>query len=220
MVWGVCRRLLGSHHDAEDVFQATFLVLARKAAAVWPRAAVANWLHGVAYRTALKARSLAARRTARERPLAELPERAVSGPAPWSDVPGLLDQELRRLPAQYRLAIVCCDLEGQTRAAVARHCCVPVGTLSGWLTRGRRLLAKRLTGRGVTLSAGGLAVVVPIALLSSTIQAASTSAVALGLISANVVALTESVLNAMFLTKLVYLNCFNLYPKLYSYACA
>src|SRR6202142_3874171 len=73
MVWGVCRRVLRGHHDAEDAFQATFLVLVRKAASVAPREAVGNWLYGVAHTTALKARATAAKRHAREKQVSEMP---------------------------------------------------------------------------------------------------------------------------------------------------
>src|SRR5262245_42221523 len=114
MVWGVCRRILG-HQDAEDAFQATFLVLARKAAAVMPREMVANWLHGVACQTALKARATNAKRGARERQVVAMPEPAVEQPQLSDDVRPLFDLELGRLPEKYRAVIVLCDLEGKTR---------------------------------------------------------------------------------------------------------
>src|SRR6516162_5757113 len=102
MVWGVCRRVLQGDHDAEDAFQATFLVLVRKAATVMPREMVGNWLYGVAYQTALKARATAARRKARERQVVEMPEAAAVAQDVWSDLQPLLDQELSRLPEKYR----------------------------------------------------------------------------------------------------------------------
>src|SRR3954469_23670351 len=92
MVWGVCRRLL-NQHDAEDAFQATFLVLVRKAAAVVPRERVANWLYGVAHQTALQARRTAARRRVREKQVTQLPEPAVREPDRGRDLQPLLDQE-------------------------------------------------------------------------------------------------------------------------------
>src|SRR5205807_4076909 len=97
MVWGVCRRLL-PHHDAEDAFQATFLVLVRKAASVLPREMVANWLYGVAHQTALKARASAARRRERERHVTRMPEPEVLPPAPGNDLQPILDRELSTLP--------------------------------------------------------------------------------------------------------------------------
>src|SRR5437667_1066762 len=91
MVWGVCRRVLFNHHDAEDAFQATFLVLVRKAASIASRELLANWLYGVAHQTALKARATAARRCARERQVAEMPETEVVEQAHWHDLQPLLD---------------------------------------------------------------------------------------------------------------------------------
>jgi RNA polymerase sigma factor (sigma-70 family) len=115
MVWNVCRRLL-SHHEAEDAFQATFLVLFRKAASILRRDVVANWLYGVARQTALQARRTVARRRVRERQVTEMPEPAVTQPDPWGDLQPLLDEELSRLPNKYRGVIVLCDLEGKTRS--------------------------------------------------------------------------------------------------------
>src|SRR5438445_3916328 len=98
MVWGVCRRVLRNLHDAEDAFQATFLVLVRKAASVVPRQMVANWLYGVAHQTALKARATTVKRRAREKQVATMPEPAVERQDLWDDLRSLLDQELSRLP--------------------------------------------------------------------------------------------------------------------------
>src|SRR4030095_4460909 len=115
MVLGVCRRVTGHAHDAEDAFQAACLVLARKAAAVRPRELLGNWLYGVAWRSALEARTKAARRHAREQPFYDMPD-----PNPRStdhrDVCAVLDQELGKLPDKYRSAIVLCELEGRPRA--------------------------------------------------------------------------------------------------------
>src|SRR4051812_33505572 len=156
MVWGVCRRLL-SHHDAEDAFQATFLVLVRKAASVVPREMVGNWLYGVAHQTALQARRAAARRRAREVQVTEMPDAEAVRQDQWSEVQPLLDQELSRLPDNYRAVLVLCDLECRTRKEVARRLGVPEGTVAGRLARARALLAKRLVRRGVALSGGAVA---------------------------------------------------------------
>jgi RNA polymerase sigma factor (sigma-70 family) len=214
MVWGVCRRVLPCHHDVEDAFQATFLVLVRKAASVTPRHMIANWLYGVAHQTALNARASAARRRARERQVTEMSEPASPEQDLWRDLQPLLDQELSRLPAKYRSAIVLCDLEGKTRKDAAGQFGVPEGTLSGWLTRGRAMLAKRLARHGLAVTGGALAAVlapsalaagVPVSAVSATIQAASLWAAgqsAPGVISDPVAALTEGVLKTMLLKKL------------------
>jgi RNA polymerase sigma factor (sigma-70 family) len=215
MVWGVCRRVLGNHHDAEDAFQATFLVLVRKAASIASRELLANWLYGVAHQTALKARTTAAKRKGRERQVAEMPEPAVEQPDRWNEVQPLLDEELGRLPARYRGVLVLCDLEGKTRKEVAVQLGCPEGTVASRLARARALLANRLTRRGVTLSGGAVAAVlarqavaagVPGSVVDSTINAArllaAGRAAATGAISVKVAALTEGVLKAMLLTKL------------------
>jgi RNA polymerase sigma factor (sigma-70 family) len=214
MVWGVCRRVLRNHHDAEDAFQATFLVLVRRAASIVPREMVANWLYGVAHQTALKARATAAKRMQRERQVTEMPEPAVAEQDVWHDVRPLLDQELSRLPEKYRVVIVLCDLERKTRKEAARQLGVPEGTIAGWLARARRMLAKRFGRRGVVLSAGVLATVIsqnaasaaaPAPVLFSTIQAVSLfaagQAAAAGVISVQVATLTEGVLKTMVLSK-------------------
>jgi RNA polymerase sigma factor (sigma-70 family) len=214
MVWGVCRRIARNHHDAEDAFQATFLVLVRKAASVRPREMVGNWLYGVARRTALKARATAAKRQARERQVQQMPEPAtVPEPAPGHDLEALLDQELSRLPDKYRAAIVLCDLGGKTRKEVARQLQMPEGTFSTRLRTARAMLAKRLARHGLAVSGGALAALsrqatagVPASVLFATIKAASLlaagQAAATAAISANVAGLTQEVLKTMFVTKL------------------
>ena len=159
MVWGVCRRVLRNHHDAEDAFQATFLVLVRKAASIASRELLANWLYGVAHQTALKARATAAKRKGRERQVTEMPEPAVTEQDLWRDLQPLLDEELSRLPDKYRVVIVLCDLEGKTRKEAARQLGCPEGTVAGRLARARTMLAKRLARRGLALSGGALAAV-------------------------------------------------------------
>jgi RNA polymerase sigma factor (sigma-70 family) len=214
MVWGVCRRILRNYHDAEDAFQATFLVLVRKAASIVPRDMVANWLYGVAHQTALRARALVARRKGRERQVVKMPEPEVVEPDLWRDLQPLLDRELSALPDIYRITIVLCDLEGKTRKEAAHQLGVPEGTVAGRLARARAMLARRLTRHGLALSGGSLAVVLaqkaaaaalPASVLGSTVKAASLLAAgkaATEVIPAQVAILAESVLKGMLLAKL------------------
>src|SRR5262245_23998986 len=215
MVWGVCHRILRNHHDAEDAFQATFLVLVRKAVSIRQREMTANWLYGVAHQTAMKARAILAKRRTREKQGTAMPEPQAPEQDTWNDLQPLLDQELSRLPDKYRVAIVLCDLEGKTRQQAARQLGLPEGTLAGRLTRGRAMLARRLARRGLAVSGGALAAVfsqeaaaagVPISVAASTLKAASRLAAgqvaASGAISAQVAALTEGVLKGMLLAKL------------------
>ncbi len=215
MVWGVCRRILGNHHDAEDAFQATFLVLVRRAGCVRPRDMVVNWLYGVAHQTALKARATMAKRRSREKQVNETPDRGVVtevGQCP--DLEPLLDHELSRLPAKYRVVIALCDLEGKSRKEAAHQLALPEGTVSSRLTTARKLLAKRLARHGLAWTVGSMAAAlahtasasVPVPVLYSTIKAATLVAAgemaAAGLISARAAALTEGVVKAMLVTKL------------------
>jgi RNA polymerase sigma factor (sigma-70 family) len=214
MIWNVCRRILDNHHDAEDAFQATFLVLVRKAPSIVPREMVGNWLYGVAQQTARKARTTTAKRQARERQQTAMPETDVTERELWSDLQPLLDKELSLLPDKYRVVIVLCDLEGKTRPETARQLGLPEGTVASRLARARTMLAKRLAPHGLPVSGGMLAAVlsqeaaagaVPISVLLSTIKAvtsvAAGQAVA-GVISVKVATLAEGVLKTMFLTKL------------------
>lgn len=214
MVMGVCRRVLRNPHDAEDAFQATFLVLVRKAASVVPREMVANWLYGVARTTALRANAATAKRRKRERQVREMPEPEAVEPELWHDLQPVLDQELSRLPDKYRVAIVLCDLEGKSHKEAARQLGWPQGTLSGRLARGRKLLAGRLARHGFAVSGGALAGLlpqhasgsVPASLVSSTVKAASLlaagQAAVAGLISVQAAALTKGVVMTMLLNKL------------------
>jgi RNA polymerase sigma factor (sigma-70 family) len=215
MVWGVCRRVLRVRQDAEDAFQATFLVLVRKAAAVASKELVANWLYGVAHRTALKARTTAARRRGREKQVTAMPEPAAGRQRLWDELEPLLDQELGRLPDKYRAVLVLCDLEGKTRKEAARHFHLPEGTVGSRLATARALLAKRLARHGPAVSGAALAAALaqnaasanaPAAVVDATILAASLvgagQTAAAGLISARALTLAEGVLKTMLLTKL------------------
>jgi RNA polymerase sigma factor (sigma-70 family) len=207
LVLNVCRRVLPDSHDAEDAFQATFLVLVRKAASIGKRDSVAGWLYRVAYRVALRARSRSAGRAAREKPadLAALP--APEAPdAVWRELRPLLDQEVSHLPEKYRVPVVLCYLESRTYDEAARELGCSRGTLSARLTRARELLRRRLARRGLTLSSALLAALLversataaaPAGLAEAALRAATT-----GVVSAEVLSLTQGALHVMFVTKL------------------
>jgi RNA polymerase sigma factor (sigma-70 family) len=168
MVLGVCRRVLGNPYDAEDAFQATFLVFVRKAGSVRPGALVGPWLHGIATRTALKARALVARRRAREKQVDSLPDVAAPAKTAAADWLPLLDREVAALPAKYRLPVLLCDLHGKSRTDAAGELGIPEGTLSSRLARARTLLRRRLSKRGA-----GAAVLVAAVLFPTSSPAAS-----------------------------------------------
>jgi RNA polymerase sigma factor (sigma-70 family) len=153
LVLSVCRRVLGTVQDAEDAFQATFLVLARKAGSIRDPHLLGNWLYGVASRIARKARAGVSKRQMHEKQAQLLPSlQAPPGPEP-DDVGSVLDEELSRLPEKYRVAVVLCYLEGKTNEEAAQLLDWPTGTVKGRLARARDLLRSRLMRRGLRASA-------------------------------------------------------------------
>ena len=213
MVFGVCRRVIGHTHTAEDAFQAVFVVLARKAAAVKPREQLANWLFGVAYRTALKARGLLAHWRSREKQVLVMPDVPAAAVADlWADIQPVLDLELAALPDHLRLPVVLCDLEGRTQRDAAKQLKVPPATLANRLAAARRRLAERLTARGITLSGGLFATVLGANVGRAAVPAglcAAAAKVGLGAVGAaagvvpdSVLQLSEGVLRMMMLSKL------------------
>jgi cytochrome c peroxidase len=212
MVFDVCRGVLSNEADAEDAFQASFLILARKAVSIRKKESVGSWLHGVAYRTALKARAQSATRHKNE---ARAPARTIAEPdnLTWREAQQILHEELTGLAERYRVPLVACYLEGKTQDQAAAQLRLAKSTLKERLERGRSLLRARLVRRGLGPGAVLLATAWPSAtasaclaatLVSSTIKAATLYAageVVSGVISANVAALTEGVLSSMSLTK-------------------
>jgi RNA polymerase sigma factor (sigma-70 family) len=158
-VLGVCRRVARHPQDAEDAFQAVFLILATKAGRLTRPELLGNWLYGVAYRIARRARRSAARRRAREGQVVTMPEPTVSPPEVSDDLSAILDDALTGLPERFREAILLCDLYQLPRAEAASRLGIPEGTLSSRLAVGRKKLAARLARRGVTAPAAGLAAV-------------------------------------------------------------
>src|SRR5262245_22904709 len=215
MVLGVCRRVTGDAHDAEDAFQAAFCVLLRKAGSIRRRDVLGSWLYGVAYRTALAAKARRAKTRRREQQVDPMPQPMHVPPDPGQDWQPLLDAAIERLPDKYRVPIIMCDLEGKSRRDAALQLQVSEGTLSSRLARGRRLLAQRLQRHGLTLSGGALAAIlaqsvasaqVPVPLVQSVSQAGAKVIVGQAptclAFSAPVVALTEGVMKAMLIGKL------------------
>jgi cytochrome c peroxidase len=212
MVLDVCRGVLGNEADAEDAFQATFLILARKASSIRKRESVGSWLHGVAYRTALKAR---ARSAARQKNEARAPARTLANPddLTWREMQEVLHAELAGLAERYRVPLVACYLEGKTQDQAAAQLGLAKSTLKDRLERGRALLRARLLRRGLGPAALLLATAwpsatasasLPAALAASTIEAACLCAAgqaAPAAVSAKVAALMEGVLEPMLLAK-------------------
>jgi RNA polymerase sigma factor (sigma-70 family) len=209
LVFGVCQRVLHNPHDAEDAFQATFLVLVRKAWAIRKQQSLASWLYGVAYRVARKAQARAASRGAHEPRTAAMNQFDPSAEATWKEIRHLLDEEVQRLPEKYRAPLLLCYFEGKTQDEAAGQLGWAPGIFRGRLDRGRECLRQRLIRRGVTVAGGlfvaalseGAASAVPPALMTSTVEAAS--AFAAGQAIGPAAALTEGVLKTMFVSKLI-----------------
>jgi RNA polymerase sigma factor (sigma-70 family) len=212
MVHGVCRRVLHDAQDAVDAFQATLLILARKAGSIGTGCSLGSWLYKVAYRVALRARGSILRRARREKPVAELP--AVIDPLPGADparaeLHQVLDEELNRLPEKFRAVVVLCYLEGWTNQEAARQLRCPVGTVKTRLAQARRRLGQRLARRGLAPMAAGVltggvtsaGAGPPPALVAATVRAAAGPVGAAG-VSGPVACLMEGVLRAMMVTKL------------------
>lgn len=178
MVSSVCRQALGASHDAEDAFQATFLILVRRAGSIRRRDSIGSWLYGVARRVSARARDDAARRRIREhRAGREFGETATRTLEPGDDPVAALIEEIARLPEKYRQPVLLCDLGGQTHAQAACQLNWPIGTVSGRLSRARALLRSRLVRRGAvgaaaTLAAFGRPFPVAAALVEATAKAA------------------------------------------------
>jgi RNA polymerase sigma factor (sigma-70 family) len=211
LVLGVCRRLLVDEADAADAFQATFLVLIRRARSVRRSAALGSWLYGVAYRVALKMRRAAARRRTHEAEAASMSPATSKHDVTTDDLRTAVDRELSQLPEKYRAALVACYLQGRTHAEAAEHLGWPRGSFAKRLTRGLKLLRGRLMRRGVVLTAAGLSAIVsgeasavPPALARTTLQAALLAAAGralTGAVSVHVLSTVEGTMRDLLLTR-------------------
>jgi RNA polymerase sigma factor (sigma-70 family) len=223
MVLSLCRRLARSSEDADDTFQATFMLLARKANAIRRCDAVGAWLYKVALRLAVRARARAAQRASCEQYVGNLAEVTPVSDRPVCDLRPVLDEEIARLPEKYRLVVILYYLEGKTVLETARLLGCPKGTVLSRLARARQQLRSRLARRGVALAGGMLAAalvqssaqaVVPVRLTEaavlSAMQSTAAGATAAGAVSANAVALSEGVLRAMMWCKVRFLTAFAL----------
>lgn len=214
LVFGVCRRVLQDEHDAEDAFQATFLVFARRAGSIRNGGAVGSWLCGTAYRISLKARAAKARRRAQEKEAGTKVKNDRAAEAAWNELKPVLDEEINRLPEKYRIPLVLCYLEGKTNEDAARELGWSPGSMSYRLAQAKERLRERLVHRGVALSSSligpALALyaktAIPPTLIEPTVQGAmlfqAGQAVA-GVLSVHVVALADAVLHAAQMFKII-----------------
>ena len=215
MVLGICRRKLANFHDAEDACQATFLVLARKAASVRKKTSLSSWLHGVACHVATTLKRNQARRKIRELAVETPATKDPAAEITLREVQAILDEELQHLPERYRSPLILCYLECMTRDEAARRLGVSASTLHGRLERARGLLRKCLSKRGLTLEATMLsaalgeslanAALAPMFVVSSTKAAmllAAGQPLSESVVATKVITLTQEVLKSMFFTKL------------------
>ena len=217
MVLRICRSVLRDEHEAQDAFQATFLVLARKAGTLWVGNSLGPWLHGVAFRTSSCARSAGARRRAHERRVAEQSIRTMEDPGP-NDLGPVLHEEVNRLPERFRAPVVLCYFEGLTHEQAAERLRCPVGTVRSRLSTGRERLRGRLERRGFAGSPGVMASAfdfssvapsVPNALAEATVRITvqfAAGAPLSGVASSSVVALVERGLKMMWFSRLTLLS--------------
>jgi RNA polymerase sigma factor (sigma-70 family) len=211
LVWEVCRHILHDDHDAEDAFQVTFLVLARKADSIQKKQSIASWLYGVAYRVAQKARVAAARRRIHETRAASLATAQPSCEMAWRELQAILDDELNRLPEKYKAPFVLCCLEGKSKKGAADELGWKEGTVSSRLAEARKRLQQRLARRGVTLSAllcgtaltqNTATATIPPHLAAGTVKAALTFVSGVGVEAGQATLLAREVLRAMAATRL------------------
>jgi RNA polymerase sigma factor (sigma-70 family) len=215
MVMGVCRSILHNSHDAEDIFQAVFLVLARKAASIRKGDSIASYLYAIAYRLARKAHVRDAKRREREQKSA-LPAAVPMDDRTWGELRGILHEEVNRLPEKYRAAIVLCYWEGQTHEQAAQQLGCARDTVKDRLERARELLRTRLARRGLALTAvwfaaalsgGTSSAAVSTELMRATVRGAilfTTGQLPAGIVSPMAVACARRTLQAMVLGKLKY----------------
>jgi RNA polymerase sigma factor (sigma-70 family) len=213
LVLNVCQRVLQNAHDAEDAFQATFLVLVRKARSISKNASLGSWLYKVAYRIAIRARRSAMRRYTQEMLAARVPVIEADPLREWYELEPVLDEEVHRLPEKYRAPFVLCYLQGKTYDEVAQELNCPKGTVSTRLTHARERLRDCLVRRGVVLGTGAMAfelarqsgmAAVPAPLLASTTQAAvqfAAGPLAAGALSAQTAALTQGALYGLWVAQ-------------------
>jgi RNA polymerase sigma factor (sigma-70 family) len=213
MVQGVCQRILGDGHWAEDALQATFVVLARRASSLHVEGSLATWLYGVAQRVALRAKAQMTVRRDRERKAASMRQRQECDDATWEELRPILDEEVARLAEKYRAPIVLCHFQGKSRKLVAQELGLAEGTVARRLERGRGLLRQQLQKRGITLSAGALCAVltekgvgaplaatVAVNTVSAAVSIVSGKMLAAGCLSAQALALAEEAMG-MFAIK-------------------
>jgi RNA polymerase sigma factor (sigma-70 family) len=208
LVWGVCSRLSTQPADAEDAFQATFLILARKAKSLRRPDMVGPWLYGVARKVAARARNIALRRRPLERPLDDAPARPETPDVVWRELRSLLDEEIGRLPERFRTPFVLCQLQGLTNEEAALRLGCPKGTIDSRLFRARERLRGALRRRGVEVSGATLTAVLadqacsaaPAALVAATARSGATFV--LGALATPASALANAILRGMIMNKL------------------